>query len=64
MVKVGATSCDGCGKSLDPQKEPRDLAHVSDPRHYCELCRFLYCPAPTPTLPVATPWSSFRREAV
>jgi len=57
MVNVIATTCDGCGKSLDPREEPRDLAHVSDPRHYCAFCRFLYCPAPTPTVPVASSFS-------
>lgn len=54
-----AMACDGCGKVLDPREEPRDLAHVSDPRHFCPLCRLLYCPAPTPTM--VTSFFSARR---
>jgi hypothetical protein len=53
MLTTTAT-CDGCGTSLDPREEPRDLAHVSgDVHHYCPGCRLLYLPAPTPTRPVA-----------
>ena len=53
-MDVKATAvCDGCGKELDVREEPRDLAHVAGPRHYCPACRFLYCPAPTPTRPVS-----------
>lgn len=47
-----AVLCESCATPLDPRDEPRDLAHVSDPRHYCERCRLLFCPAPTPTQPV------------
>lgn len=45
-----AVACDGCAKSIEPHAEPRDLAHVNDPRHFCPLCRLLFCPAPTPTM--------------
>ncbi len=55
-------ACEGCAKPLDPRDEPRDLAHVRDPRHYCERCRLLFCPAPTPTQHAAAPRSSFRRR--
>lgn len=61
MVNTTAV-CEGCGTSLDPHEEPRDLAHVADTRHYCAPCRLLYCEAPSPTRPVATPRSSFGLE--
>jgi hypothetical protein len=55
MVEVAMIACDGCAKPLDPRDEPRDLAHVSDACHYCERCRLLFRPAPTPTMPGAAP---------
>ena len=58
-MEADATTCEGCGKPLDAGEEPRDLAHVSDPRHYCPLCRLLCCPAPTPTMHAAAPRRSF-----
>lgn len=56
------TACDGCGKALDVLDEPKDLAHVSDLRHYCPACRFLYCPAPTPTRPVSNAFADELRR--
>jgi hypothetical protein len=61
MVKDTAV-CESCAQPLDPRDEPRDLAHIIDPRHYCPRCRMLFCPAPTPTMHAAAPRSSFTRQ--
>jgi hypothetical protein len=55
--------CESCGATLDPQDEPKDLAHVVDPRHLCSACHLLLCPAPTPTRPVNPAFRDRARSA-
>jgi hypothetical protein len=61
MSMIASTvACEGCGTTLKPAELSRGLAHSFDRRPFCVRCLPLFVAAPSPTLPVATPWGDFK----